>query len=156
MWKLCNVYKRQEKENINAFVFCWYLENLKSKFTRVHFIAHFCVIPGSLLDNQSCLGLWFLCFSVRQTRPSDSSQNSLNSHSVFCFSVCFTFPFIKFRDPCVPRWQWHFRGFRAWKYIDSRFFAWTNVLKLSLWPRTYDMSFFAHPRCHVCIKSRDL
>ena len=45
----------------------------------------------------------------------------------------------------VPRWQWHFRGFRAWKYIDSRFFAWTNVLKLSLWPRTYNMSFLRIP-----------
>ena len=52
---------------------------------------------------------------------------------------------LNFWDPYVPRWQGHFRGFRAWKYIDSRFFAWTNVLKLSLWPRTYNMSFLRIP-----------
>ena len=52
---------------------------------------------------------------------------------------------LNFWDPNVPRWQGHFRGFRAWKYFDSRFFAWTNVLKLSLWPRTYNMSFLHIP-----------
>ena len=44
-----------------------------------------------------------------------------NSHEQASNAVL-TFPVIKFLDPCVPRWQWHLRGFWAWKYIDSSFF----------------------------------
>ena len=56
-----------------------------------------------------------------------------------------TFPFIKLLDPCVTRCQLHFRGFWTWKYFRLTFFAATNVLILSLWPKTYKLPFLHIP-----------
>ena len=44
-----------------------------------------------------------------------------------------TFPFIKFLDPCVPRWQWHLRGFGPENTLIQGF-----LLELMSWSSVCD------------------